>query len=213
MNKVKCFWLEPTTTARAWLRRFPFRSDTAGRCPHPDNSGYHDAMLQIADIPDYVWDPVMGGYPDANARYKPPVSDPRWPTACACGYQFADTDHYQVFTRLIYQRTDTGETLLLDDAPPGAMYDAFWLRGVPRYSGPDGRSLYVILPDGNRWCIDGVASNCTRKDDLVHKCWIRHGEPPDLTVDKRGNTCQAGAGSILTPKFHGFLRNGFLEGC
>jgi hypothetical protein len=41
-----------------------------------------------------------------------------------------------------------------------------------------------------------------------HKCWVRHGEPPNHTVDKRGNTCGAGAGSILSGSYHGFLRDG-----
>jgi hypothetical protein len=34
-----------------------------------------------------------------------------------------------------------------------------------------------------------------------------------LTVDKNGDTCAAGAGSILTPAWHGFLRNGELVAC
>lgn len=63
--------------------------------------------------------------------------------------------------------------------------------------------------------IDGRASNCTMPDDNVHKCWVRHGRPEDgtLHVDKNGNTCAAGAGSIATPNFHGFLHNGDLSAC
>lgn len=74
--------------------------------------------------------------------------------------------------------------------------------------GCDGRHLFVITPDGQDWDIDGRASNCTRPDDDVHRCWVRHGEAPGITVDKRGNTCAAGAGSIAMPGYHGFLRNG-----
>jgi len=61
--------------------------------------------------------------------------------------------------------------------------------------------------------IDGPANNCTRKDDpgqKHHHCWVRHGVPPSITVDKNGPTCEAGAGSILTKNWHGFLRNGML---
>lgn len=63
------------------------------------------------------------------------------------------------------------------------------------------------------WEVDGRASNCTKKDDNVHKCWCRHGDAPNVTVDKNGNTCAAGAGSILVDGWHGFLRNGYLEEC
>jgi hypothetical protein len=61
--------------------------------------------------------------------------------------------------------------------------------------------------------IDSRASNCTLPNDREHKCWIRHGTPPDLTVDKNGKTCAAGAGSIQLGNYHGFLRNGHLEEC
>jgi hypothetical protein len=51
------------------------------------------------------------------------------------------------------------------------------------------------------------------KDDNIHRCWVRHGRPEDgtLHVDKAGNTCRAGAGSIDTGKWHGFLHNGELH--
>ena len=53
------------------------------------------------------------------------------------------------------------------------------------------------------------------KDDtgpygLAHRCWCRHGEPPNITVDKNGPTCPAGAGSIQCNDWHGYLRNGEL---
>jgi hypothetical protein len=54
------------------------------------------------------------------------------------------------------------------------------------------------------------ASNCTMPNDMLHRCWVRHGNPPMITVDKNGPTCGAGAGSILSGNWHGFLRNGEL---
>jgi hypothetical protein len=81
-------------------------------------------------------------------------------------------------------------------------------RDSARWHGPDGKFLIAVCPGGHHWHIDGKASNCTKPSDEVHKCWIRHGEPPNLTVDKNGDTCAAGAGSIQTPNWHGFLRNG-----
>lgn len=47
----------------------------------------------------------------------------------------------------------------------------------------------------------------------LHKCWCRHGEPPDVHVDKVGETCGAGAGSIAYPGWHGFLHHGALVEC
>jgi hypothetical protein len=69
--------------------------------------------------------------------------------------------------------------------------------------------LMVHTPGGD-WNIDSRASNCTLKNDRLHRCWIRHGVPPNITVDKAGKTCAAGAGSIQAGSYHGFLRNGQL---
>lgn len=78
--------------------------------------------------------------------------------------------------------------------------------------GPDGRTLFVVTP-GGVWNVDERASNCTLPNDNEHYCWVRHGIPPMVTVDKVGKTCAAGAGSIMMGKYHGFLRNGKLTNC
>lgn len=80
----------------------------------------------------------------------------------------------------------------------------------PSHTFADGPHLCVILPNGNRWEIDSRASNCGSPYDYAHRCWVRHGEPPRITVDKNGPTCQAGAGSISSGSYHGFLRDGVL---
>lgn len=108
----------------------------------------------------------------------------------------------------IYRRADTGEEIGgRKNLPPGACFEAGWRKG------PDGRPLTVVCPDGHHWHIDSRASNCTVKNDDVHFCWVRHGKPEDgtLHVDKNGNTCAAGAGSIDTGKWHGFLHHGELH--
>lgn len=85
------------------------------------------------------------------------------------------------------------------------------------WSNCDGRHLCCLVPDGHRyhiWNIDGRARNCTMKDDRLHRCWVRHGDPSipgQLHVDKAGLTCAAGAGSILTSTWHGFLHHGELK--
>lgn len=63
------------------------------------------------------------------------------------------------------------------------------------------------------WDINGRASNCGRPDDRTHRCWVRHGDPPNITIDKDGDTCSAGAGSIQMGDYHGFLRDGKLVKC
>ena len=90
------------------------------------------------------------------------------------------------------------------------MYDAWWLHDEPNFCGPDGKAMHLVCPDGSIWHIDGRASNCTDPHEWTHRCWVRHGEAPQLTVDKNGHTCQAGAGSIQTARWHGFLRGGEL---
>lgn len=123
-------------------------------------------------------------------------------------------------------RPDTGE---VQPSPytfgAGAMWYAPWLeetakckftnfdgsqpRPKPYGLGPDGRILVVMTPGGS-WIIDSRCRNCGRPNDDVHRCWIRHGTPPEITVDKNGDTCQAGAGSIQCGTYHGFLRGGYL---
>jgi len=101
-----------------------------------------------------------------------------------------------------------GKQVRLEDLPPGAMWyaDWYWRKG------PDGHRLFVKTPGGT-WSPDGRASNCTRPDDTEHFCWVRHGTPPNITVDKDGNTCGCGC-SIGQGEgyrdYHGFLRNGQL---
>jgi hypothetical protein len=95
---------------------------------------------------------------------------------------------------------------------PGDIYVADWLHHSGRcYSGwtnCDGRHLHAVLPNGHPWDIDSRASNCTLPEDTVHRCWVRTGDPPAITVGKGGNTCGAGAGSISAGDYHGFLTDG-----
>lgn len=79
----------------------------------------------------------------------------------------------------------------------------------PSYMFQSGPHLHVMTP-GGEWNIDSRASNCTLPYDYEHRCWVRHGEPPNITVDKNGRTCAAGAGSIQCGTYHGFLRAGEL---
>lgn len=114
-----------------------------------------------------------------------------------------------------FGRSGADERLTVDELPPGA---AWW---CPRESrarvGPDGRGLYVKTP-GGAWFVDGMANNCTRRDDDAHRCWVRHGSPEDgtLHVDKDGDSCGCGSSIGQGPGFadyHGFLHHGHLVAC
>lgn len=207
---VCCFWLEFANLAEWGLRRYTDGEDVPP-CPREGGRwgnthgalvilGTHPAVRQVGD----------NGVERARADERtepipwPPDGDPRWPTHCECGFAFRDSDPYQRWTEMLYRRSDNGELTTLRDAPPGAMWDSWWYP----WKGPDGKSISVKCPNGDQWNIDGQARNCTREVDDGHHCWVRHGEPPKLTVDKNGKTCAAGAGSIQTGDYHGFLRDG-----
>lgn len=101
--------------------------------------------------------------------------------------------------------------------PEGAMYFADWYEvegSNPKRYHFDWDNQFtpplIVKTPGGFWNIDSRASNCTMKEDRQHRCWIKHGTAPAITVDKTGLTCAAGAGSIQCGDYHGFLRNGEL---
>jgi len=195
---VKCFLLTDSPFVRRSLRRYAnlglVRCEASGY-------GYHDARVEIEVVEK---ERKVGGY---ELQAPPRIAfagDPRWPTRCSCGYAFGVDDQWQVIDERLLMRVGSDELVTWRDAEPGAMLDAQWFP----WKGFDGRSLKVKCPNGIEWAIDGPANNCTKPDDSEHRCWIRHGEPPVITVDKNGNTCAAGAGSIQAGDYHGFLQNG-----
>lgn len=109
-----------------------------------------------------------------------------------------------------------GREVSFGDLPVGALwtYERQASRQYKVPTGRDGLSVMCRLPDGATWHIDGRAANCTLKEEKTHRCWVRHGTVGEaITVDKAGETCAAGSGSIQTAGYHGFLRRGFLERC
>lgn len=192
MDAVKTFWLEPTGRYRAYLRVY---------CP----CGGETQRV----VGEFEGNPVESPAPEWDSII--------WPANCDQCHQPLHFDldgddprHCtQVVGRPPLYTTPTGQVVALNEAEPGAMWDATW-RGP---KGSDGRCLTVRLPDGHDWCIDSRASNCTMPDDTEHRCWVRHGEPPEITVNKDGLTCGAGGGSIQTANWHGFLTAGELVSC
>lgn len=212
---TRTYWCEPTDQVAVGLRRYSRTGD-----PCPGRLGYHDAQVHIA-LDSVRWIDTGFGRRTFHQRRSPANTDPRWPTSCAaCGYEFVDDDARQGSHNLLYRRGDTGDLVTIGaaagdgapaPAPPGATWDAWWMADEAG-RGPDGIYLMCLLPNGSMWHVDGRASNCTRPDDRAHRCWVRHGDPrrAAVTVDKDGDTCAAGAGSIVAGDYHGFLRAGVL---
>lgn len=220
---LKTFLIEPTGRALVYLRRYT-RSGDGWTCAE----GWHQAKVAIEPgrtepDPTYEREGIvrLAGYlrPDGTPTSGAsgdewPHDDPRWPAHCekGCGYAFTDADTWQLHWNAEYSGGEW--TGALNEAPPGAMWNADWMGEHAR--GADGRCLVAKLPNGWEWMIDAPASNCTLKDDSAHRCWVRHGTPPVLTVDKAAGTadasapttCAAGAGSIQGGDWHGFLRGG-----
>lgn len=203
-KSIPCFLLEVTDQIAQYLRRY---TTAGGECGHAANGGYHQNSVFIGHATDDGVNSV-----NVTLDFSVPRNDPRWPSHCKCGYAFDDLTKDQLFPQALYKRSDTGELTELRSAPAGAMWYATWMEDSPNYCGSDGKCLCVQTP-GGLWMVDTKAKNCTMPDDTVHRCWVRHGVVPNITVDKQGNTCAAGAGSISQPNYHGFLRNGVLEEC
>ena len=72
----------------------------------------------------------------------------------------------------------------------------------------DDKHLMIVLPNNDLFDAHSRASNCAAKDERTHRCWIIHGEPPGITIDEAGDTCNCGAGSIVSGNWHGFIRDG-----
>lgn len=114
------------------------------------------------------------------------------------------------FAHIGFRNPLTGE--VKDEAHqfgPGAMWWATWMGKNWLWDNETEPHLCVEVPDGF-WDVDSRCANCTLPDDRLHRCWVRHGVPPDITVDKNGLTCGAGGGSVQMRSWHGFLRNGEL---
>lgn len=192
--RVECFLIEDAGVCHRYLRRHAL-----GPCAAmPGEYGYHNAMAFIDRAPTPR---TPEGFVDGTIQW--PREDPRWPTACACGYVFTESDRWDLFVFDLWKRVDgqLGEFSLHANpepptlrAPAGAMWDAWWHHGSS-WTGPDGRSIGVMLPDGTDWHIDGPSKGGSP--------WSREGTPPNITARP----------SILTPGYHGFLTNGVLESC
>lgn len=190
---IDCFWCEPTDRVRLQLRRFQF--STVRTCAaQPTGLSYCNACAPFGDHP-IRWSKEHDGCLESYEDLGPAHDDPRWPKTCeACARSFDPEDQWQVSQEIIYRRVVTGAEFQLRDAPPGAMWDA----GYHWDKGPDGISLAVALPPAggfDHWLVDGPSKGGGR--------WTRSGTVPKVTANP----------SILTPRYHGWLRDGKLVEC
>jgi hypothetical protein len=239
MSRLKTFWCERLDEELQFLRRY--RDSSLDHCPaHEGEYSYHQAMQFYRKMATKTSEKDAYGHSHiiSDDKTMPKRNDPLWPTKCdKCDFIFEASDHWQIHSEQLYRRVETGEVCSIRDIPPGGMWDAWWM--PDRWKGADGMCLMVKLPNGREWMIDSVASNCDSpcvhcgtsyndhsnrnqgntvptcpgyKDSRPeHKCWVRHGVVPEITVDKNGISCGAGAGSISSGGYHGFLRAGYLE--
>jgi len=187
-----CVLLVATDQASLSLRRYASKSSCV-----MSGMGIHNAKTLIGTAPIVVSE---RGTWDVEEVKQPSDTDPRWPKRCACGYEFAAEDAYQLSKSRLYRREDTGALLTLAEAEPGMLWDAPWFLGFnPPWAGPDGRSLVMRLPGQGEWTIDGPATNGPG--------WERTGVPPKITA--RPSILSHGSGGVKG--YHGWLTDGVLS--
>lgn len=198
-----CFWVVESGEVELWLRRFVHIGDAEPPCPN----GYHNDSALAGRVPRRMTD--NGHWDSIDAAEF--AGDPRWPTACPCGYRFTDDDHWQVNQEPIYHHRDRAGEWTQRELPVGAVFDSRWM--PDEWKGPDGRAITVVLPDlcdgagrdarSHFWNVDGPASPGDGK--LIPHAWTRHGDPDNLptfsvtpSIDARGSN------------YHGYLTAGML---
>jgi len=206
MSRWPCFLVRPTDRAFESLRRY-------GRSGCPLNRGdYHNAEVIVGEVE--FRSEYNGDGDSTSAVFKRFArDDERWPRQCACGYVFGQGDEWQANRSRICAGERAGQLVRGTmnrlpplSLPPGAMWyvepDSDMARFCrKRPPGPDGKYLWVQLPGGCQWNIDGPS----RSDGVEGPGWTRTGTPPLVTVTP----------SIHFPgTYHGFVQNGFVtEDC
>jgi hypothetical protein len=179
---LRCFLLEPLARRRQWLLR---RSHEGAPCRTRNRE--HRAKTEIEDADFPLPPPPRTAEPEWT-RFR---DDPRWPLACDfCDYAFCESDERVLLFRRIY-RDGAGNEMTLDEAPPGAMWDAWWLG--PEFRGRDGFHLAVMTP-GGVWYVDG-------RSPVTGLHWQRIGKPPDVSVRPS---------NVIPGRYHGWIDGGFL---
>jgi hypothetical protein len=200
---IKCYWLEPTDRARVSLRRYAGIREGEAPCLDGKARGLHNAEVAIGEEDAEV---NAAGRRHGKRDDETLHNDPRWPKVCACGYEFADSDPWQTAHELLYRRLDTGATMTLHEATPGAMYDAWWYMhdGRQKRNAHDSVFLVVVCPSSKygkaEWMVDGSATNGPGWD----RTGVANSANPTVTASP---SIVIGEGNS---EYHGWLRNGQL---
>lgn len=218
MSTIQTFYLRPIARARVSLRRYDGYRVDQPQAPCPSRWGYHNASVDVGDLEieettlvegplglEVAWWVESGGRLVRRGGHSPLVTDvmkadARWPKECECGHAFGDAESWQWNVDQLYEGPDGLLVADLNAAPPGATWDGYWYRraGSKDCQGPDGHTMIVsLLPggSGDHWNVDGPGKGNAR--------WTRTGTWERATASP----------SILTPRYHGFLREGRLESC
>jgi hypothetical protein len=203
MTPVPCFWTAPNGRASVRLR-----THEAGDCPARPEWRAHWADVEIVVVACELRaksdaDPFFDGWPtwwyDDPGR-KPMDSDPRWPSACACGFTFtAAATHY--FDRwALYDGCADGIARPENELPVGAVFRAPWREHSAQKHlahngtlfgerlGPDGMCLELITPwnaDGSgriTWCADARSKDGGFWERNAISRDLRPGNPVPLHV-------------------------------
>lgn len=204
---IPCFLIEPTGVKRITVDCW------WGKCPQDASGGIGHQFRKIMwEGPASECESERGKRSFLDVRFEATICD-------VCGLDGGVQRVTSAGSSCQWLRRDTGQVAWdTRDFGAGAMYFAYWWysqeRNGQKFYGGDWDNqteppLHVVTPAGE-WNIDSRARNCTMPEERTHRCWVRTGTPPKITVGKNGFTCGAGAGSILLGSYHGFLRDGCL---
>jgi hypothetical protein len=225
---IRCFFIEPTNMMKVYLQRRHapnwIRAKLLKKCPA--HNGMHAARVFVREMA------ITDSAGNVNhVQLDDYMDDHRWPAACDCGKVFDVMDPYnvdEIFEDVICQDTTTGKKMPFSKAiqTPGCMWDDFSPH-APKDCGPDGLKLCVVCPGGEVWNLDGRSKDCVSRcvhckkpykkcnckkphfedSDPEHRCWVRNGAPPHITVEWNNLCCYE---NIATPRWKGNLINGVL---
>jgi hypothetical protein len=179
MPPIQCFMAEPSGYVNQTLTSWAWVDDTPCPLKTGSSEGAHEAEIVVTETADALIED----------------NDPRYPTHCACGYEFQPADEHYSVGRIIYKRPDAPDQLMLQgNLPPGAMLWSDWKHSkgsIYHEQRGGGPHLHVMTP-GGMWDLDSIASNGPG--------WKWSGTPPNVTA----------LPSIITGDYHGWLRDGVL---
>lgn len=199
------FWVKPSAFQLETVSAYAFRQAPCPAARHGLASCMAELVVQRSPVegPALTYQQLSESFPLLKA-------------CAACGRAVDSTWSFSTGRRRLWFRPEAPDDLREhpEDFGPGAVHEADWLARFAHSwwdDWPEGKAPIVIQTPGGGWMPESRANNCTLKDDRLHRCWVLHGEGLNLTADKNGRTCSAGAGSILSGGWHGWLSNGILH--